>query len=60
MGRSDLSHRYSIFGAAEIVHVSENGTIPIRIGNPSAQPSKVFRETRLGGFSSFGDEVETA
>ena len=28
--RSNLPHRYSIFGAAEIVKVSENGTIPIR------------------------------
>ena len=57
--RSDLPHRYSIFGAAEIVKVSENGTIPIRVVNPSAQPVKVFRETRLGDFSSIGDEVET-
>ena len=57
--RSDLPHRYSIFGAAEIVKVSESGAIPIRLINPSAQPVKVFRETRLGDFSSVGDEVET-
>ena len=57
--RSNLPHRYSIFGAAEIVKVSKNGTIPIRLVNPSAQPVKVFRETRLGDFSSVGDEVET-
>ena len=57
--RSDLPHRYSIFGAAEIVNVSENGAIPIRVVNPSAQPVKVFRVTRLGDFSSVGDEVET-
>ena len=48
--RSDLPHRYSISGAAEIVKVSENGTIPIRLVNPSAQPVKVFREIRLGDF----------
>ena len=48
--RSDLSHRYSISGAAEIVKVSKNGTIPIRLVNPSAQPVKVFREIRLGDF----------
>ena len=36
--RSDLPHRYSIFGAAEIVKVSEKGTIPIRVVNPSSQP----------------------
>ena len=29
--RSDLPHRYSIFGAAEIVKVLGNGTIPIRL-----------------------------
>ena len=57
--RSDLPHRYSIFGAAEIVKVSENGTIPIRIVNPSAQAIKIFRKTRLGNFSSVADEVET-
>ena len=55
----DLPHRYSIFGAAEIVKVSENGTIPIRSVNLSTQPVKVFRETRLGDFASVGDEVET-
>ena len=38
---------------------SENGTIPTRLVNPSAQPVKVFRETRLGDFSSVGDEVDT-
>ena len=52
--RSNLPHRSSIFDAAE-----KNGTIPIRLVNPSAQPVKVFRETRLGDFSSVGDEVET-
>ena len=57
--RSDLPHHYSIFGAAEIVKVSENGTIPIRVVNPSAQPVKVCRETRQGDFSSVEDEVET-
>ena len=52
--RSDLPHRYSIFRAAEIVRVSEKGTIPIRLVNPSAQLVKVFRKTRLGDFSSVG------
>ena len=55
--RSEMPHRYLIFGAAEIVKVSEKGTIPIRRFNPSAQPVKVFHETRLD-FSSVGDEVE--
>ena len=33
--------------------------IPIRLVNPSAQPVKVFCETRLGDFSSVEDEIET-
>ena len=57
--RSDLPHRYSILGAAEIVKVSENGMIPIRVINPYAQPVKVFHETRRGDFSSVEDQVET-
>ena len=35
--RSDLPRRYSILGAAEIVKVSENGTIPIRCSRCSAR-----------------------
>ena len=57
--RSDLPHRHSIIGAAEIVKVPDNGTIPTRMVNPSAQPVKVFRETGLGDFSIVGDEVDT-
>ena len=57
--RSDLPHHYSVFGAADTVKVSENGTIPIRFVNLSGQPVKVFRETRPGDFSSVEDEVET-
>ena len=40
---SDLPHRYSIIGAAEIVKVPKNGTIPIRMVTPSAQPVKVAK-----------------
>ena len=57
--RSDLPHHYSIFGAAEIVKVLGNGTIPIRLVNPSAQSVKIFHKTGLGDFSSVGNEVET-
>ena len=42
--RSDLSHRYSIFGAAEIVKVSQNGTIPIRIVNPLVSFAAILRD----------------
>jgi len=44
--RSDLPYRYSIFGASEIVKVAEDGSIPVRRVNPSAQPVKIYRTTR--------------
>ena len=56
---SQLPHGYSIFGAAEIIKVLENGMIPIRLVNPSAQSVKIFRKTRRGDFSSVGNEAET-
>ncbi|XP_022785634.1 uncharacterized protein LOC111325979 [Stylophora pistillata] len=45
--KPDLSHRYSIFGASELVSVAEDGTIPIRLVNPSFKPVKIYRRTRL-------------
>ena len=39
---SDLPHRYSVFGASELVKVSSDATIPVRMVNPSAQPVKIF------------------
>ena len=44
--RSDLSHRYSVFGAAELVRVAEDGTIPVRIVNISSEPVKIYRRTK--------------
>ena len=40
--KSDLPHRYSVFGASELVKVSIDATIPVRMVNPSAQPVKFF------------------
>ena len=45
--RSDLPHRNSIFGALELVKVAEDGSIPIRMVNPSAQTVKIYRRNRL-------------
>ena len=57
--RNDLPHRYSIFGASELVKVTEDGTLPVRMVNPSARPVKIFRKTRLGDFQSVDDRIET-
>ena len=55
--RSDLPHCYSIFGASELVKVSDDGTIPIRLVNPSAQPVKIFRRTRLADFEQVDNDI---
>ena len=57
--RNDLPHRYSIFGASELVKVSKDGTLPVRMVNPSGRPVKIFRKTRLGDFESVEDRIET-
>ena len=38
--RTDLCHRYSVFGASELVSVADDGTVPVRMVNPSSQPVK--------------------
>ena len=43
--RSDLSHRYSVFRASDLVRVAEDGTISVRMVNPSSQPVKIYRRT---------------
>ena len=48
--RNDLPHCYSIFGASELVKVTEDGTLPVRMVDPSARPVKIFRKTILGNF----------
>ena len=48
--RSTLPEKYSVLGASELVRVSDDGKIPIRMINPSAQPVKIYRRTKLGDF----------
>ena len=48
--RIDLPDRCSIFGASKLVKVTEDGTLPVRMVDPSAHPVKIFRKTRLGDF----------
>ena len=47
------------FGASELVKVTEDAIIPVRIVNPSARPVKIFRKTRLGDFENLEDRIET-
>ena len=57
--RSDLSHRYSVFGASELVRVAEDGTIPVRMLNPSSQPVKIYLRTRLANFEEVDQNIAT-
>ena len=57
--RSDLSDRYSIIGAAELVKVSDNNTVPIRLMNPTAKPVKVYRRTKLAQLREVDPDIET-
>ena len=55
--KSDLPHRYSVFGASELVKVSSDATIPVRMVNPSAQPVKIFRRTKLADFERVDNDL---
>ena len=57
--KSDLCHRYSVFGASELVSVADDGMIPIRLVNPSFQPVKIYRRTRLPDFEEVDQNVAT-
>ena len=57
--RSTLPEKYSVFGASELVRVSDDGKIPIRMINPSAQPVKIYRRTKLGDFEQVDPSVAT-
>ena len=54
-----MPHRYSVFGASELVKVAEDGSIPIRMVNPSAQPVKFYRRTRLADFEQVDHNIAT-
>ena len=57
--KSDLPHRNSVFGASELVKVSSDATIPVRMVNPSAQPVKVFRRTKFADFERVDNDLAT-
>ena len=57
--RSTLPEKYFVFGASELACVSEDGTIPMRIINPSSQPVKIYRRTRLGDFEEVDPSIAT-
>ena len=57
--RTNLCHRYSVFGVSELVSVADDGTVPVRIVNPSSQPVKIYRRTRLANFEEVDQNIAT-
>ena len=41
LGLHALPEKYSVFNASELVRISDVGTVPIRMVNPSSQPVKI-------------------
>lgn len=52
-----LVERYNLHGAAVLAHVSPSNTIPVRLLNPTAQPTTIYRETTLDTFQSCGEHA---
>ena len=44
---------------SELVKVSSDATIPVRMVNPSAQPVKIFRRTKLADFERVDNDLAT-
>ena len=57
--RRALTERYNIIGAAELVKISDQNTIPIRLLNPTNQPIKIYRCTSLGQFLQAEADIAT-
>ena len=57
--KTNLCHRYSVFGASELVSVADDGTVPVRIANPSSQPVTIYRRTRLANFEEVDQNIAT-
>ena len=57
--KSDLCHRYSVFGASELVSVAVDGMIPIRSVNPSFQPVNIYHRTHLPDSEEVDQNVAT-
>lgn len=50
--RAELSTRYHVCGAAELVSLSPSNTVPIRLLNPSTMPVTIYRRAQLGTFTA--------
>ena len=57
--RSELHHRYSLFGASELVKVAEDWSVPVRMVNPSSEPVKIYRRTKLADFEEVDQNIAT-
>ena len=57
--RSELHHRYSLFGASELVKVAADGSVPVRMVNPSLKPVKIYRRTKLAVFEEVDQNIAT-
>ena len=49
--RQEFVDRYQLAGAAELVTVWDNNSVPIRLLNLTNQPIRIYRKTRLGQIS---------
>ena len=57
--RKDLLQRYLILGVSELVTVSSNGTVPIRLLNPTEKPVTLFHKAKLATFEALDQEIAT-
>lgn len=57
--RQEFMERYQLAGAAELVNVWDNNSVPIRLLNPTNQPIQIYRKTRLGQISFVDNEIAT-
>ncbi|KAK2547290.1 hypothetical protein P5673_032849 [Acropora cervicornis] len=57
--RPELPERYQIMGAAQLVKVSNNTFIPVRLLNPTSQPIHIYRRTKLAEISLVDPEIAT-
>ena len=48
----DLPSRYNILAATQLVKTWEGNSVPVRLLNPTEQPIKIFRRTRLGTYTT--------
>ena len=57
--RPELPERYQKIGAAQLVKVSNNTFIPVRLLNPTSQPIHIYRRTKLAEISLVDPEIAT-